>query len=97
MPYPQSVNGRRQKAASDRDVAIAQRILANSGLYQRLSLGQRAVLMKRVENPDWSWAQIGEALGLSKTAAWARWQRSMAVLEHDQPEVTDPNLWNMGC
>lgn len=94
MPYPDALNNRRREEASARDVETAQKILALPVLYQQLTLGQRRVLMKRVEMPGASWTDIAAALNLSKSAAYARWHRAIEILPPDQPETNDPNLWN---
>jgi WhiA C-terminal HTH domain len=98
MPYPDSMNEKRQQEASARDVAIAQQIIARPLLYQQLTIEQRRVLMKRVEMPGASWAEVGAAAGLSKSAAWSRWRRAIQVLPDgwDQPEGNSGNLWDMG-
>jgi hypothetical protein len=96
VPYPGSVNRKRQREASDRDVGIGQAILARPALYQRLTRDQQRVLMKRVEMPGASWAEVAESLGLAKAAAWSRWRRAITILDKFPPETSDPNLWNMG-
>lgn len=64
-------NEARTLAAAARDSAIAATLLGGAGLTD----GQVVLALTRAVHPDWSWAQIGAHLGLSKDQAVARFRR----------------------
>lgn len=79
MPEPtlaelRAANRGRRQLAAERDVPIAVTLLKLRGWTER----QMAVASARLMYPEWSWAQIGAALGLTKDQAVAVFRR-MAI------------------
>jgi len=83
-------NSGRIVRAAQRDVAIAQRLLLRSDLTAAAwDDRQRDVAAARLGHPEWSWAQIGASLGLTKDQAVGVFRRmaQLAGLREDYPRT----------
>jgi hypothetical protein len=69
--YLRAYNQSRAAATGARDAAIAEQLLATGGLDAR----QRHIAGVRAALPEWSWAQVGRALGLTKNQAACEFRR----------------------
>lgn len=67
---PAAVCAQRSLTAARRDVILAGKLLA-APIDDRAEL----VAAARVAHPDWTWRQIGEALGIGKWAAFSLFRR----------------------
>jgi hypothetical protein len=64
-------NDARARAAARRDAVIARSLADLGGLNAR----QAALVNARWSHPDWTWAQVGRSLGMSKYSAAAAFRR----------------------
>lgn len=69
--FGQAANSGRAAAAAARDTAIAGTLLAQA----RWDARQLAIARARRDHPGWTWAQIGEELGLTKHQAACAFRR----------------------
>ena len=67
-------NTARAARAGTRDAAAARELLARYNLTPR----EISVAMTRAKHPEWTWAQIGASLGMTKDQAWSTFRRLRA-------------------
>jgi DNA-binding CsgD family transcriptional regulator len=71
MAWPEQGNAHRREQASERDMAIARRLLGTALLTDR----EVALLHARMAHPGASWQQVADQLGITKHAATGIWRR----------------------
>jgi DNA-binding transcriptional regulator WhiA len=83
-----AANARRRVEAGRRDAESAETALEVLG--QRCRPGHRVVAEARIADPEASWADIGQRLGITKDQAVGRFRRMLAAASvRDDDQVAD--------